>query len=120
MFEIILWVLCGALLGGTVVGLWVWSLSDVVLLEDEFDLDKVKSNGGQSEPTYVVNSKVETRGRKKGTTPYKCRRCAGTEYVMVSKQRHCKPCWESSIEKRREYARKWYHANKKEKAGETE
>ena len=44
MFEIILWVLCGALLGGTIVGLWVWSLSDVVLLEDEFDLDKVKPN----------------------------------------------------------------------------
>lgn len=114
MFEVIIWVLCGALLGGTIVGLWVWSLSDVVLLEDEFDLDKVKPNEGESEP------RIETRGRKKGTTPYKCRRCAGTEYVWVSKQRHCKPCWESSIEKRREYARKWYHDNKKEKAGEKE
>ena len=110
MFDIILWVTWGIVLGATVVGLWVWGTTDVV--EYGSGIDKVKPNKGQSEPTYVVNSKVETRGRKKGTTPYKCRRCAGTEYVIVSKQRHCKPCWESSIEKRREYARKWYHANK--------
>ena len=112
MFEIILWVLCGALLGAKVVGLWFWATDSGP--EYGSDLDKVKSNEGESEP------RIETRGRKKGTTPYKCRRCAGTEYVIVSKQRHCKPCWESSIEKRREYARKWYHANKKEKAGEKE
>lgn len=108
MFEIILWVLCGALLGGIVVGLWVWGTTD------EFDLDKVKKDEGESEP------RIETRGRKKGTTAYKCRRCAGTEYIQFTNRRYCKLCWDANIGKRREQARKWYHANKKEKAGETE
>ena len=114
MFETVIYISFGVLLGGTIVGLWVWSLSDVVLLEDEFDLDKVKPNEGESEP------RIETRGRKKGTTPYKCRRCAGTEYIQFTGRRYCKLCWDANIGKRREQARKWYHANKKEKAGEKE
>lgn len=114
MFEIILWVLIGMVAGGLIVGLSAWSRVDE--LEYQYFLDKVKKYKGESYKYsggwHEPETRIETRGRKKGTTPYKCRRCAGTEYVIVSKQRHCKPCWESSIEKRREYARKWYHANK--------
>lgn len=112
MFENVIYISFGVVLGAVLMGLWFWATDSGP--EYGSGIDKVKSNEGESEP------RIETRGRKKGTTPYKCRRCAGAEYVWVSKRRHCKPCWESSIEKRREYARKWYHANKKEKAGETE